>query len=254
MIRNNYDTSSTGWECVLCAFYDADRGRNDFEDCFHVIQHDSYSQSAVYQYVGYEEHDPITDALDLFDFSGCSAKDFREALFDWHMSSGTPYWTPTVRNFFEEHGWGKDADWEASFKDALSSNYTVYEWARDEELDLIDKLLNVKPKFRVHQSRGFCQGDFAYVIVPLSEGWEGTDEMIDRLIWQPPVFARLEVLGPDGEEHELYLEEALTDDYSWDRDEVVKWVEAYRDSSGDPLPEAVLEWVRENTPETIDYV
>ena len=242
----NYDTSSTGVSCELCIMRDDDIAQSDFECAFHVHQHKGYRTTALYEYGGYSDRDPIDGILDVFDFSACTPKQFRNAL--WEDYCEEPAWTtpgdwmPTMRGFLEEYHTGFKIGWKDTFMETLEERISLDDWAKDgSECALIKHLRGDKPKFHVISSTGYSQGDYANVLVSVEDFPEPDDafkQCIENLIWNQPVYARLEV---DGEDY--YLMENQPDAYEWDRDKIKVAID------GLDIPESAKEWAKDNLPE-----
>ena len=196
-------------------FHDADIARMDFEDNFNVIEHNSYSKTFTVIY----EDDAPDSVAELFDFTGITEKDFRNAM--WSYVSSQEYssgYRHTMRDFIAEYG---GYDWRDAFIEMLEQYSSIYEYAKEETLDLLENLAGFKELYTVFSSTGYSQGDYCNVLVKnttLAEfkDSESFQSMVNNLIWDSPIYARLEV---DGEEH--YLEEHLTDGYRWNKEEVM---------------------------------
>lgn len=258
----NYDTSTTGYDCEMLVMLDCDQARELFEDEMHVHQHDGYRTTAVYEF-GTHEEPPASCAADLFEFSDeLTQREYRRALFNRHMNSGTEYWSPTARNFFDEFGVG-NVDWKETFMEQLEEEYDIAEYAQDEGFALVEELPSdkVKDLYRVKSSSGYSQGDYALVLIPNKHGWdeqhrESIDTAVDRILWDQPIYARLEIEDADGDTDEIYLTEFLESEYDWDRDKIMDGLKKLgTDEQGEsvtrnrPLPISVIEWVEENLPE-----
>lgn len=254
MNKNNYDRSSTGYNCELTVMLDCDVSRMRFKDEFHTHQHDGYSTTCVLQF-GIEQIEPVSYVSDLFEFSdGISQKHYRNALYSYVMSRCETYYY-TARNFFDEYGYGPgNTDWKEAFMSELD-NESIADYAKESGSALIDCLESgVTHKFRVKASRGHSQGDYALVLIPNENGWDGQhedviNEHIDNMIWNFPVYARLEITDQDtGETDEIHLEEFLDSSYDWDRDKVIDGLKKREPA----LPQSVMEWVEENLPEYLE--
>ena len=267
MVRTtNYDRSSSGYDCELCVMLDCDQARSLFEDEMHVHQHDGYHTTAVYEF-GTHEETPASCVADLFEFSDkLTEKQYRRALFNRYMEGATEYWKPTARDFFDEHcnRIGDETYWHDEFMNQLDEDFSIPEYAKEESFPIVDELPSdtVTHKYRVKSSTGYSQGDYALVLIPNKHGWDGEhkdsiDNAVDHILWDQPIYARLEIECQEtGEADEIYLEEFLDDHYDWDRDKIMEGLknlgtdkqgtEVTRDN---PLPECVIEFVEGNLPE-----
>lgn len=96
--------------------------------------------------------------------------------------------------------------------------------------------------------RGFCQGDYAEIIVPTNLSFKrGFDfqTYFENLFYRAPVYARIEI---DGEEY--YLDEYLSDLYQWDRAEVIT---GFEKNFNHDKKDIVMKWLEENLPMDLSY-
>lgn len=258
----NHDTSADGLSIEVSAFLDSEAARHEFETCFHVHQSSGYRTTAVYEYSCPEGNPPAYSVLDCYRFSDeLTPRQFRRALFDWHMTCGHQYFTPTARNFFDEYGFG-DVDWRDTFMDELERAESVEDFAKqgDSMSDFLPSEL-VIPQYEVKASTGYCQGDYALVLVPVNvtEGGASLD-FIDNLIWDAPVYCRIEITDsrahdedPTGGHEigtwELYADEYLTNRYAWDTEEIMQGLRRETCHHGEPIPEEALAQVEDMLPE-----
>jgi len=257
---NNCDISSTGFTCHLDVYCDVSDSQRLFKEEMHVHQHDGYRTTAVYEF-GMIEGGHIECVRELFGFSDdITQKEYRRALFDHYMDGASYYGGPSARDFFSQYGIG-NVDWKGIFMDEVEdgdSDHTITEWAKEGTLPLISELLScqVKDLYRTRVSCGYCQGDYAIVIIPNLHGWDGEhraiiDSYVDHLCWDCPSSGRLTITDNEtGEEDEIYLDEMMDDPYEWDKDEVLTKLK----SRSDPLSDSVIDWLEENLPDQPDYI
>lgn len=230
-MKNNYDTCSTMEDCELHLFFDCDASRMDFEDNFHVVQHAGhYSRTACYFFTGCEEIDCPQSVSDCLDLSRCNEKDFRAYCWENHDRS--------FRDLVEEKnqcGSWKDLAMETMDWDSLPT-------AMRDGFPFIN---NAKELYEVSTATGSSQGDYALILYS-PDGWgENVDfhEMFSNYLYSAPIYGVLEVEGL-----EYRLEEAFSDTYSYDKEELIKYVGKLG------LSESVVQWVTENAPEYPSYI
>lgn len=104
-------------------------------------------------------------------------------------------------------------------------------WDSDTKQDIIDEILNsdlkdyedfkqvltLKPKYEIKETRGYSQGNFATVI--LNKEYSYSDNTLDHLFWDSPVYARFTI-----NDQEYNYDEYDLDSYDWQRDEFLKAV------------------------------
>lgn len=98
---------------------------------------------------------------------------------------------------------------------------------------------------------GNVQGEQVRVIVSDNVPEYVTKEYIENIVYRQPIYAKLTITDPDGnEEDEIYLNEYTDDEYAWDKDDVIsKFKELY---DGE-LKDKILEFLEEELPRTPDY-
>lgn len=98
-------------------------------------------------------------------------------------------------------------------------------------------------------SRGYCQGDAVKVIFAQQKGYEWvTEQFIDHLLWDTPVFARLEFLNGS---QEIMLCDYLSDSYTWEADDLVK---NFKERYNGAWKNQIVDWLENNLPDTLVYM
>ena len=88
---------------------------------------------------------------------------------------------------------------------------------------------------------GNVQGEQTHVIVSDDVPEYVTKGYIENILYNQPIYARITITDPDGEEDEIYLNDYMDDEYDWDKDDVIsKFKELY---DGE-LKDEILEFFR----------
>lgn len=225
----------------LRVFRDTDQSQHDFDDTMHMYSYSGYHTTARAFYKGYDGSDSDVPVLiaDCYDLSDVTRKEARAFVVDV-LKDGN--WV-TVRDIVSECKQYYDGNWKDYLSDVLEDHYKISDMFDDEERPDIGKF-----KYDVVSVRGYSQGDYAEVMFDASR-WNGDSSAaqrhFERLFYDSPVYARLEV---DGEEY--YLDELMEDVYEWDRDEIIKIIE----EKWSDLDINVRNWVYINLPEYPEYI
>lgn len=97
---------------------------------------------------------------------------------------------------------------------------------------------------------GNSRGEQARVIVSDNVPEYVTKEFIENILYKQPIYARLTITDPDGEEDEIYLNEYMDDEYEWDKDKVISEFKELYDGE---LKDKILEFLEEELPDYPDY-
>lgn len=250
---NNFDTCSTMESCELSVFRDGDVARYDWEQNFHVIEHDSYDKTATYFFTDFGQVEAPSCAQECYDFSKCTYRDFRAAF----MAISGESFEDDARTCRDHHG----GDWKEMFINWLEDDYGIYQCTKDEFPDVPNAELLVE----TCSITGYSQGDYANVAYWRSSIWASVDpetgeplpeDTIKRnmrhhfcnLTYNAPIYCRLVVKDQEGDMVEHYFDSEVADNYEWDTDEIMKIArETFK------LSETVLEWLKENLPEYPQY-
>ena len=248
-ITNLTEPPANQEELELCVQYDTYIAQHDFKESFNPIyQAPGYRGDCIYEYLEWGNLKQSCDNIrDLYDLAEVSEKEARNALWSHANNSTYQY---TARDFIEEYKqWG----YKETLLDLLDEDFN-FKQAVNEEVEIIDNLPSAKIKYHYFTTCGYSQGDYALVIVnkSLFEAMSGRifnsklvvelQETIHHLLWDAPIYARLN-MG----EKEIYLGEYLSDDYEWNREEVIDGLKK------EDLPEYVKEFVSENLPYSPEY-
>lgn len=89
---------------------------------------------------------------------------------------------------------------------------------------------------------GYSQGDYAKVYIPKEmKDRAGIQETIDHLFWDSPVYGIIKING-----EEIFIYEMLSDEYEWDKDEVLSKIKSQ-------VSEKTYEYLQNNLPEHLGY-
>ncbi|AXH68375.1 hypothetical protein [Vibrio phage R01] len=232
---NNFDQSSTGVNLELAIFWDTDQSQRDFSECLERTKIDTPDRyyGDVFFFTDFG-NDVIIENESKNYLVDCDAKtlikkafahvggDLREFLRDAEISTkdNIDLILGQLESYFH---------YESNYLEFLSANF---------ELD-----------FHLYQTRGYSQGDAATVLISKKhENPEKLHEWIDHLFWDAPLYARLTV----NDDQEIYLDELLTDRYTYDKDDLI---EEFKKQHGEIANlDLLLEFLEENLPETPDHL
>lgn len=228
---DNYDQSSTGHNIELSAFYDSYVARMDFEDNFeHIGNHSRYG--GFYWFNGGDDKPVPGSVADCLDLSEVTEREARAFAIEYLSNE---YYT--ARDIIEDKR-RYDQTWVEYATDYVLNEMDLQEYMRDEPA------LIGEHRFNIVSATGYSQGDYALIMFD-TDGW-GEDvnwsDMFERYLYRSPVYAHLEI---DGEG--WYLDEALSDNYAWDADEVREFIK------GLDIEEEAKRQAIELIPEDIDY-
>lgn len=207
MRKNNYDQSSSGLNLELTCFRDTERSYMEFEESFKRVK------DGLWVYTNFGN---VSDEFNLSDANNYqfTVKEFKKAFIKSYDSSLSAYYIGKP--------FGKLT------KAELIELLECQAYDSDEIADFYKD--NFKPLFDIVKTRGYCQGDYAEVIITpsykkyLSGNGQDYDTIadkvsdnIDRLFWDAPIYCRLSV----DDEIEFYLDQYLTDCYKWDKDQLI---------------------------------
>ena len=244
MKNTNFDQSSSGVNIELSCFRDNDLSRFWFNETFHALQYSSYGQNSVLVYG--------MNLLDVSDFDLTDHENYHinnsKALILACLKTDNLTGYEEIRDCLNYIGTSSDtiADLMLGIENYLGSE-SMQKFLQD----------NFKPKFATVVSRGYCQGDYSEIIIPEKIVSEFTDqtldtigdylqEEIDHLLWDSPIYCRVQV---DEEEIDLY--EDCKDLYEWDKDQVLNNLKGLDLDS--KKKEILTSFLRANLPENPDY-
>lgn len=239
---NNFDKSSSGVNLTLNCFHDTDRSRSDFEESFHILQHAGFRQHSVLVFNQFGNFD-VTD-FDLTDYENYdpksyTVKDLKKMLLD------DGYFFKDVMQMSK-----------ADMVQELAGSEVFQEFLQE----------NAKPTFTTLTSRGYSQGDYIEIILTkdiieyyvssfeelktAEQVAEFLQSTIDHLLWDAPIYARLEIETDQGD-NEFYFDEYLTDYYNYDKDQLLQ---IFNDNYSGDHKVYIGEWLADNLPDHADYM
>lgn len=254
---NNFDQSSKGVNLELSAFYDCDLSRIYFEESFHVLQYASYSQNSILVFGKHliDVSDFDLEDLKNWNFEKLNTSEIFVEYYNYHYDHNFSLATySTIKDLIEELDQYydvkpiKDCDQETLLKSIL--NHIHFE----DRTEFLEKIFD--PKFVTIESRGYSQGDYSEIIIPEKVVNEFSDQTletiggflqseIDHLLWDAPIYCRLDI---DGEE--FYFDEYLTDSYDYDKDQMLA---IFKDHYAGENKTLIMEWLSDNLPSELEY-
>ncbi len=252
---NNFDQSSSGVNLELNISFDADRANHDFEESFYILQHSGYRQNSILvfnQFGNFDVTGFTLTSLDNYkvvelttkqifkafynyqyptnidqDLQACDISGIKELLQDLQIENLNTLDQSEVLEAIETNLYCEDS-FQEFLKDTFTCNYLIME------------------------SRGYAQGDYSQIIIPAQvlesykdqtlEQIENTlQDVIDHLLWDQPLYARLTI-----DEEEFYIDEHLKDEYQYDQDEIKQ---VLADHLEHEQKESIIDWVVANMPD-----
>jgi len=241
---NNFNTSTSGVNLELSVFRDTGASSRDFEESFNVLQYSGYRQNTI---AVYTEHGNVSGNFSFADAANykITAKELKQALKN-------DYDTEVSQHYFSKPFSKLTKTELLEFLDCVTCDSSeIAEFLQQHFSPLYDTLV----------TRGYSQGDYAEVIItPAYKAYladNGRDwskpevkasvqTAIDHLFWDAPIYARLAIDSED-----LYLDEALTDLYDWDKVQVLKYAEAQLKEHERKV--YILGWLIANLPDYPNY-
>lgn len=233
---NNFDSSSTGLDLSLSIFFDAGLSFLEFRE--NIIR----LSNGLFQYTSYGE----IDTVNIFDPANYHATKpaLIHVMLEWDTRD---YWQSASRYNFRKP------------LSRLSKPELCELIASEIPEDALFELLeaNLKPTFEVVEVTGYCQGDFAKVIIP-NDYWPLTgahrnkeslaalQSEIQHLFYDAPLHCRLEVNGD-----ELDLTEYMDNIYTYDESIIIKAADLSINSGRKDL---IIEWLTEHLPSQPRYL
>lgn len=252
---NNFDQSSSGVNLELNISFDADRANHEFEESFHILQHNDYRQNSVLVFSLFGNFDVVDftlTSLDNYKIEELTTKQIFKAFYNYQYPTNI------------DHDL-KCLDFNG-IKDLLQNlqieNLNTID--QSEILEAIETDLYCDNSFQeflkdtftcnylVMESRGYSQGDYSQIIIPfevlesykdqtLEQIENNLQDVIDHLLWDQPLYARLTI-----DEEEFYIDEHLKDYYEYDQDEIKQ---VLTDHLEHEQKEYIIDWVVDNMPD-----
>lgn len=243
MRKNNFNQSSCGLNLELSCFRDNEISRLYFDESFTRVKDDLWI---------YTEYGNVSD-----DFSLSDAVNYQFTVKEFKQAFAKSYDTELSQYYI-----GKP--FSRLTKSELIELLECQTYDSDEIAEFYQD--NFKPLFNIVKTRGYCQGDYAEVIITpaykkyLADNGKGYDTVaakvsdnIDRLFWDAPIYCRLSV---NDDELEFYLDEYLADVYDWDKDKLIASFTT-KDKTFLTLPDnqqkLIAEFLADNLPDYPDY-
>lgn len=252
---NNFDQSSSGVNLELNVSFDADRANHDFEVNFHVLQYNSYRQNSVLvfsQFGNFDVTEFALTGLNNYKIEALTTKQIFKAFYNYQYPTNIDHdlkcldftcIKELMQNLQIENlntldqseileAIETDLYCDDSFQEFLKATFTC--------------------NYLVMESRGYSQGDYAQIIIPAQvlesykdqtlEQIENTLQgVIDHLLWDQPLYARLTI-----DEEEFYIDEHLKDEYQYDQDEIKQILTDHLEHE---QKEFIINWVVDNLPD-----
>lgn len=264
---NNFDQSTSGVNLTLNCFYDKDRSQSDFDESFHVLQYAGFRQNSVLVFNQFGNFDfsdfELTD-LDNYDLSDCTVKSIFKDYYNFKYPTNidedlkaTDYTGVKELIMYLDINFN-DLDVNGLLEAIETDLYCDTDFAKF----LSD---NYNKNYITLESRGYSQGDYSEIILTkelIDHYIENFEELatadqaakflqstIDHLIWDAPLYARLEI-ETDQDEQEFYFDEYLTDFYNYDKDQLVQ---IFNDNYTGDHKVYISEWLTDNLPDHADY-
>ena len=98
---------------------------------------------------------------------------------------------------------------------------------------------------------GYCQGDYAKIIVPTNLGYKRNFDfksMFINLFYDAPIYATFSV---NGNNEICYFDEYLADQYNYDKAEFIAIAEKQIDHFDKNI---IMQFLSDNLPSTLDYI
>jgi hypothetical protein len=241
---NNFNTSTSGVNLKLAVFRDTDASSRDFEESFNVLQYSGYRQNTI---AVYTEYGNVSG-----DFSFSDAANYKITVKELRQALKNDYDTELSQHYFSKPFSKLTKAELLEFLDCVTyDSNEIAEFLQEHFSPLYDTLI----------TRGYCQGDYAEVIIApaykqfladngrdwnKAEVQASVQTAIDHLFWDSPIYARLDI---DGDEY--FLEEALADAYEWDKEQALKYAELQLSEHEHKV--YILGWLTANIPDYPDY-
>lgn len=239
---NNYDQSSSGVNLALTCFYDTDLSYLDFKENFEADEwiKNPYGKDPIWHYIDWGNIAPLdlTDSAS-YDFTKGDLLALYDSITDYNIK----------RDCSEYNGKPFSKCTKAELWDYLQDSID-----RGSLFPLLVEYLN--PRFELVEVRGYCQGDYAQIVVS-DKFWEivGAEKpdnvqayfsktFID-LLYRAPLRAELMI-----DDIHYYFDDYMQDRYHYDKDELLEIAEKHITHDKKAY---ILEWLADNLPEYPDY-
>ena len=238
MRTDNLDQSSTGIECELNVFHDTDLSRMDFEDNFVSIlggYPSGYRSDSLWFYTDCGQCESPQSVAECIDLTGVHWRDARSWIVEYLTNEGTTERDIVKMRREYRHACPRDG-WLEFLADTLA-DIPVADYMRDGLARPIGT-----ERYATAAVVGYSQGDYALVLYDPSTWSADPAPTFCRLFYDSPVFARLDIDGMC-----YYLDEGLSDNYDYDRDELTEYINQL------DIPESAKAWAIDALPEYADW-
>ena len=212
MYKNNFERPPKNKPALeLNIFYDTDASRIYFDEQITVLKHDSNGASLA----GFEcSPDSIGEIVNLKALKKSELIELAKEL-----------------NWYDES--------EKLTKEGLIDDLETID-IKSPFIDVCEIIKEYPSEYDFMITRGYSQGDSCAVLFKKDN--KPSEQYIDNLFWDSPVYARLSV-----DDKEFYLDEYLEDSYNYDREKLLEKIKP-------DLSEYVFDWLSRNLPEHLEYV
>ena len=196
MIRNNFDTSSSGVNIRVVCFYDNTQALNLFnENIIRLGYISTYrTRQNLYAFTSCADVGRIGDFCTLKkNIKKTELIALAEELPDFY--NGESYTVKELKDLIT------DASPEMILNDFWRAPFNG---------------LKIKTGFELYNTRGYSQGDSCDVLIKSTDN----KEYIDRIFWDAPIYCRVEIDGKD-----FYFDEIDgADSYDWSKEKMINYV------------------------------
>lgn len=212
MYKNNFERPPENKPALeLHVFYDTDASQISFNECITVLKSDSSGASLA----GFE----------------CSPETIGEIVNLKSLKKSELIELAKELDYYDE----SEKLTKADLIDGLESVDI-----KNRFIDVCEIIREYPSEYDFMVTRGYCQGNVCFVLFKKDN--KPSNEYIDHLFWDCPVYAHLSIDGED-----FYLDEYLEDAYIYDREKLL-------DKIKPDLSEYVFEWLSRNLPEHLEYM
>lgn len=228
---NNYDQSSTGENIELYAFYDTESSRIQFDESFKILQHSSIGKGSLLFYNEGDNDSEPSSVSDCYNLEGVTERNAR--AFCLKQESGLS------ANDVIEHKFINYVTWKDYAISILDEGNSIYNSCRDGFLEIEGASFI----YEYESVQGYSQGDWGYVLYEPQEWLKQPVAHFQRLVYDAPVYCRLEVNG-----EEYHLSEGLKDVYEWEHEDILEYAGKHCG-----LTVAGMEWLKNALPVDLPY-
>ena len=232
MYKNNFDCSSSGLNIEVSAYYSSWGSQNIFEDTYKVVRN-RYSKRDM--------------CIRVIDFDILPEKLSDVGVFKTGKRGPIPKQIVCdMLNEYSDYCYDCQSFTYKELYDELK-NIDVRYLPRLMEDNEYQHYFHLNKDLSLYGSSGYCQGDFTYVLCKY-DTCKNYHHLIDRELWDCPVWANVQIAGID-----YRYDELMSDPYYWNKQEFIKKVvEAHTHNL--ELQKKLTEQLTGLLPEELDYV